>query len=83
VTVPAESSRGAAAKEPGKGPPPRPPAEIIRDLERERAGLVDAVDRLKVQSRATRDRFVAPRTLAIAGSALVSLILFRRWRKAG
>ena len=81
MTVPAESS-GRPAGSPPDRPPPRPPEEIIRDLERERAGLVDAVDRLKLQSRATRDRFVAPRTLAIAGSAVVSLILLRRWRRS-
>jgi hypothetical protein len=66
---------------PRKRPPPRPVGEIISDLGRERDGLVEAVDQLKLEAKATRQRYLSPRTAAIAGGALLSLILLRRRRK--
>jgi len=62
-------------------PPPRPVPEIINDLAREREGLVDAVDTLKLEARETKDRLVSPRTFAIVGGALTSLFLLRRRRR--
>ena len=62
--------------------PSRPVGEVLRDLEQERAGLVDAVDRLKTEARATRKRFLSPRVLAIAGGAVVALVVLRRWLRS-
>ena len=61
--------------------PPRPIPEIISDLGRERDGLVEAVDNLKLEARSTRERVLSPRTFAILGGALASLFLLRRRRK--
>lgn len=60
--------------------PPRPVGDIISDLTKERDGLVEAVDNLKVEARATKDRLL-PRALAIVGAALASLFLLRRRRR--
>ena len=43
-------------------PPPRPVEEVIRDLELERRGMVDALQDLKLQARSTKERFLSPRT---------------------
>ena len=61
-------------------PPPRPVGEIIGDLTRERDGLVEAVDNLKVEARQTRDQ-VLPKALAAVGAALASLFVLRRIRR--
>jgi hypothetical protein len=62
--------------------PARPVGEVLRDLERERRSLVDAVDHLKREARAMRDRVFSPRNLAIAGGTLVALVVLRRRRKS-
>ena len=67
--------------EPEGRAPRRSPEEVVRDLERERAGLIEAVDRLKVEANATKARVLSPRTLAIVGGVVVLLIAFRRWRR--
>jgi len=64
-----------------KRTPPRPVGEIISDLGRERDGLLEAVDQLKLEAKATRERYLSARTAAIAGGVLLSLILLRRRRK--
>jgi len=59
----------------------RPPSEVVRDLERERAELVHAVDRLKLQASTTKDRLLSPgallRPVAIAGGVLIAILLLR------
>ena len=77
----ARSDATPAANGQRKRPPPRPVGDIINDLGRERKGLVEAVDQLKLEAQATRERFISARTAAIAGGALLSLILLRRRRK--
>jgi hypothetical protein len=83
--MPTDADRsGGAAQDAGKPevPTPRRSAEeVVRDLEKERAGLIEAVDRLKVQASATKARLLSPRTLAIAGGVVVLLIALRHWRK--
>jgi len=75
------ASADPGSKEPAPRTPPRPVSEIIGDLTRERKGLVDAVDTLKLEARETKDRLVSPRTFAIVGGALASLFLLRRRRR--
>jgi hypothetical protein len=83
--MPADADRSGGAdrgvSEPEVRTPRRSAEEVVRDLEQERAGLVEAVDRLKVEARATKARLLSPRTLAIAGGVVVLLIALRRWRK--
>jgi len=63
-------------------PPPRPVEEVIRDLELERRGLVDALQDLKLQARSTKERFLSPRILIIAGGAVVGLFVLIRVLKS-
>jgi len=71
------------AEPPGGGsnvdqPPFRSTAEVLSDLERERAGLVEALDRLKAETQAAKERLPSRRLLAIAGGALIAMIVVRR-----
>ena len=77
-TGPAGRARGTGQAK----PPPRPVGEIISDLTRERDGLVEAVDNLKVEARDTRDR-VLPKAVAAVGAALASLFILRRITRRG
>ena len=61
---------------------PRPVEEVIRDLEQQRRGLVDALDDLKLQARSTRERFLSPRILIVAGGAVVGLFVLIRVLKS-
>ena len=70
------SARSAGTPEPRT--PLRPAEEVVRDLERERAGLVEAVDRLKAEANATKARLLSPRSLAIAGGVVVLVFAIRR-----
>ena len=78
TTPPAGGAVPSATDAAPEKPPPRPIEEVVRDLERERGGLVDAVDQLKAQVKATKQRLFNPRILAIAGGALVGLFVLRR-----
>ena len=62
--------------------PPRPIEDVVRDLERERGGLVDALDQLKLEAKSLKARLFARRNLAIAGGGLVALFVLRRWLKS-
>lgn len=73
-------SKGAASDRKVRTPP-RPVGEVVRDLERERDGLVEAVDTLRVEATATRARVLSPRVFAMVGGALITLIALRRRRK--
>ncbi len=79
----AEGARGSKAASNGRQArtPARPVDEVLTDLERERLGLVEAVDQLKAQARATKARLVSPRIIAIAVGAIVALVALRQWRK--
>ncbi|HEY1330198.1 MAG TPA: hypothetical protein VGH10_01845 [Actinomycetota bacterium] len=61
--------------------PPRPVQEIVRDLEQERAGLVDAVDRLKAEAATTRRRVLSPGAIAGVVGAVAGLVALRRRRR--
>jgi len=76
------SAAGRAQRARQAKTPPRPVGEIVSDLTRERNGLVDAVDNLKVEARVTRDR-VLPKALAAVGAALASLFILRRITRRG
>jgi len=76
-----------APERPGGGtgsdqPPFRPTAEVLRDLERERAGLVDAIGRLQQETQAAKERLQLRRLAMIAGGALVGLLVVRRLLRA-
>ena len=62
--------------------PPRPIEDVVRDLERERSGLVDAVDQLKSSVKATKQRLFNPKILAVAGGVVVGLFVLRRVLKS-
>jgi hypothetical protein len=79
--MPADTGRSSGVGEPEARPPRRSAPEIVRDLERERAGLIEAVGRLKAEARATKARLLSPRTLGIAGGVVVLLVILRRWWK--
>jgi hypothetical protein len=68
-----------AAEGAGSGPevPARATAEVLRELEIERARLVEAVDRLKLEAQAAKERLQPKRALAIAGGALVAMFVAR------
>ena len=59
-------------------PPARPVEDVVRDLERERRGLVDALDELKLQARSKKERFLSPRILIIGGGAVVGFFVLIR-----
>jgi hypothetical protein len=63
---------------PGPEVPARATAEVLRELVSERARLVEAVDRLKVEAQAARDRLQPKRAVAIAGGALVAMFVVRQ-----
>ena len=73
---------GAVPPAPPPKPPPRPVEEVVRDLEQERRGLVDALDDLKAQARSTKERFLSPRILIIAGGAVVGVFVLLRLLKS-
>jgi hypothetical protein len=79
-TVPTDGAGPADAAP--KKPPPRPIDEVVRDLEQERRGLVDALDDLKSQARSTKERFLSRRTLIVAGGAIVGLFVLVRVLKS-
>jgi hypothetical protein len=81
VTDPPDTPQGPASPKRARVPA-RPVSEVLRDLEQERHGLVDAVARLKLEVRAKKDRFLSPRVLAIAVGAVVALVVLRRWLKS-
>ena len=61
--------------------PARPPDVVLRELEEERARLIDAIDNLKLEAQATRDRIRSFRKPVIAGGlALVTLMILLRSR---
>jgi hypothetical protein len=55
----------------------RPTGEVLRDLERERAGLVDAIDRLRSEGQAAKERLPTRRLAVIAGGALATMVIVR------
>ena len=67
-------------EEPAPKRPSRSPDEIERDIEAERAGLVDAVTSLRTEVGAFRQRVArtVPRVALAAGAAIVSLMVLRR-----
>ena len=58
--------------------PLRTTSEVLRDLERERAGLIEALDRLKLETQAAKERLPSRRIAMIAAGALVGLLILRR-----
>jgi hypothetical protein len=70
---------GADSTPPAK--PARQPAEIVRDIEAERAHLVDSVDSLKAEVRAVKEKVLAPRTLGVVGGVIGGFILLRVLRR--
>jgi hypothetical protein len=73
MSTTADPSKGDARPD----PPVRPTAEILRDLERERAGLVDAIDRLRSEAQSAKERLPSRRLAMIAGGALAGLLVVR------
>ena len=81
--VPAGTGSGAApqaapSEATPERTPPRKPAEIVRDIEAERAGLTDAVASLRHEIDATRAKILSKRTLAIVAGSVVTLFALRR-----
>ena len=69
---------------PGTKPAPtptRPPAEILRDIEAERAGLTEAVASLRQEVDATRAKILSKRTLGIVVGSVATILLVRRRRR--
>jgi hypothetical protein len=70
---------------PGDQPRPqtRSQDDVLRDLERERAGLVEAIDNLKLETQAAKDRLRSYRTPILAGAAVVVVLMLLRglWRR--
>jgi len=58
--------------------PFRPTSEVLSDLERERTGLVDAIDRLRAQAQSAKERLPTKRLLMMAGGALLAMVVVRR-----
>jgi hypothetical protein len=83
ASEPSVPAVGAATPDgrPAPKPPPRPAAEIERDIDAERKGLVDAVSSLRAEASETRAKLLSPRVLAIGASALAALVVFRRRRR--
>jgi hypothetical protein len=81
---PAVPTSAAGTPDPTAKPkptPPRAPAEIVRDIEAERAGLADAVASLRQEIDATRARILSKRTLGIVAGSVVTLLVLRRRRR--
>ena len=72
--LPGSAAGGGA---PAGGRAPRPPEEVLRDLELERARLVEAIGQVKFEARALKERFLSRRALAIAAGAVVALVVVR------
>ena len=72
--LPGAAAGGGA---PAGGRAPRPPEEVLRDLELERARLVEAIGHVKFEAQALKERFLSRRALAIAAGAVVALVVVR------
>ena len=77
----ADATPASAASEKAAPKPARQPAEIIRDIELERAKLVDSVDALRAEARATREKVLSPRVLGTVGGVIGGFILLRLLRR--
>jgi hypothetical protein len=58
--------------------PLRSTDDVLRDLDGERAQLVEALDRLKLEGQAARERLPIRRLLAIGAGSLVGLVVARQ-----
>jgi len=58
--------------------PARSTEEVVNDLERERAQLVDAIERLRLEGQAARDRLPVRRLLMIGAGSLAGLLVARQ-----
>ena len=79
--TPTQPPAPAAEAAPPAPKPARPPAEIVRDIESERAHLVDSVDSLKAEMRALKEKVLSPRVLGTVGGAVGGFILLRVLRR--
>jgi hypothetical protein len=79
--VPPDPTPSTAASEKPAPKPARQPAEIVRDIELERARLVDSVDALRAEAKATREKVLSPRVLGTVGGVIGGLILLKILRR--
>jgi hypothetical protein len=66
---------------PSDKPSPRKGDEIVRDIDAERTELHGAIDSLRAEVQATKEKLLSPRTLGTVGGALLGLIILRRIRR--